>query len=152
MPKSTKNMDLVPQDALRQLMELDAQLETTKNNLRELLVPVVQVSNELQKSATNYKTLTDLINKLNVAEKAAGDTYKEQKKVIGDLEKAKDNLAKASREEAKEIDATDLANSTHLFSQPWVLDQASDFLRSTEFVKAVHKTVHQPPSNQPQFR
>ena len=55
MPKSTKNMDLVPQDALRQLMELDAQLETTKNNLRELLVPVVQVSNELQKSATNYK-------------------------------------------------------------------------------------------------
>ena len=55
-------------------------------------------------------------------------------------------------EEAKEIDATDLANSTHLFSQPWVLDQASDFLRSTEFVKAVHKTVHQPPSNQPQFR
>ena len=103
MPKSTKNMDLVPQDALRQLMELDAQLETTKNNLRELLVPVVQVSNELQKSATNYKTLTDLINKLNVAEKAAGDTYKEQKKVIGDLEKAKDNLAKASREEAKEI-------------------------------------------------
>ena len=96
-------MDLVPQDALRQLMELDAQLETTKNNLRELLVPVVQVSNELQKSATNYKTLTDLINKLNVAEKAAGDTYKEQKKVIGDLEKAKNNLAKASREEAKEI-------------------------------------------------
>ena len=104
MAKSTKNTDLVPQDALKQLMmELDAQLETTKNNLRELLVPVVQVSNELQKSATNYKTLTDLINKLNIAEKAAGDTYKEQKKVIGDLEKAKDNLAKASREEAKEI-------------------------------------------------
>lgn len=96
-------MDLVPQDALRQLMELDAQLETTKNNLRELLVPVVQVSNELQKSATNYKTLTDLINKLNVAEKAAGDTYKEQKKVIGDLEKAKKKLADANSEEGKQI-------------------------------------------------
>lgn len=103
MPKSTKNMDLVPQDALRQLMELDAQLETTKNNLRELLVPVVQVSNELQKSATNYKTLTDLINKLNVAEKAAGDTYKEQKKVIGDLEKAKKKLADANSEEGKQV-------------------------------------------------
>lgn len=96
-------MDLVPQDALRQLMELDAQLETTKNNLRELLVPVVQVSNELQKSATNYKTLTDLINKLNVAEKAAGDTYKEQKKVIGDLEKAKKKLADANSEEGKQV-------------------------------------------------
>lgn len=103
MPKSTKNMDLVPQDALRQLMELDAQLETTKNNLRELLVPIVQVSNELQKSATNYKTLTDLINKLNVAEKAAGDTYKEQKKVIGDLEKAKKKLADANSEEGKQV-------------------------------------------------
>ena len=96
-------MDLVPQDALRQLMELDAQLETTKNNLRELLVPIVQVSNELQKSATNYKTLTDLINKLNVAEKAAGDTYKEQKKVIGDLEKAKKKLADANSEEGKQV-------------------------------------------------
>lgn len=103
MAKSTKNTDLVPQDALKQLMELDAQLETTKNNLRELLVPVTQVSNELAKSATNYKTLTDLINKLNEAEKGAGDTYKGQKKILSDMEKAQKNLADAQSEQGKQI-------------------------------------------------
>ena len=105
MAKSTKNTDLVPQDALKQLMELDAQLETTKNNLRELLVPVTQVSNELAKSATNYKTLTDLINKLNDAEKGAGDTYKGQKKILSDMEKAQKRLEKARSDEAKAIAA-----------------------------------------------
>lgn len=105
MAKSTKNTDLVPQDALKQLMELDAQLETTKNNLRELLVPVTQVSNELAKSATNYKTLTDLINKLNEAEKGAGDTYKGQKKILSDMEKAQKRLEKARSDEAKAIAA-----------------------------------------------
>lgn len=105
MAKSTKNTDLVPQDALKQLMELDAQLETTKNNLRELLVPVTQVSNELAKSATNYKTLTDLINKLNEAEKGAGDTYKGQKKILSDMENAQKRLEKARSDEAKAIAA-----------------------------------------------
>lgn len=105
MAKSTKNTDLVPQDALKQLMELDAQLETTKNNLRELLVPVTQVSNELAKSATNYKTLTDLINKLNDAEKGAGDIYKGQKKILSDMEKAQKRLEKARSDEAKAIAA-----------------------------------------------
>lgn len=105
MAKSTKNTDLVPQDALKQLMELDAQLETTKNNLRELLVPVTQVSNELSKSATNYKTLTDLINKLNDAEKGAGDTYKGQKKILSEMEKAQKRLEKARSDEAKAIAA-----------------------------------------------
>ena len=103
MAKSTKNTDLVPQDALKQLMELDAQLETTKNNLRELLVPVTQVSNELAKSATNYKTLTDLINKLNDAEKGAGDTYKGQKKILSEMEKVQKKLADAQSEQGKQI-------------------------------------------------
>lgn len=96
-------MDLVPQDALRQLMELDAQLETTKNNLRELLVPVVQVSNELQKSATNYKTLIDLINRFNGLEGAANENGKRHKKILSDKEKAINALLAAYSGEAKQI-------------------------------------------------
>ena len=65
MARSTKNMELVPQEVLNELMALDVQLDKTKSNLLEILKPVVDINNELQKSATNYKTLTDLsINRI----------------------------------------------------------------------------------------
>ena len=58
-------MELVPQEVLNELMALDVQLDKTKSNLLEILKPVVDINNELQKSATNYKTLTDLsINRI----------------------------------------------------------------------------------------
>ena len=64
-------MELVPQEVLNELMALDVQLDKTKSNLLEILKPVVDINNELQKSATNYKTLTDLINKQNQVEAKA---------------------------------------------------------------------------------
>lgn len=103
MSKSTANIDLVPKEALEQLRELDSQLDITKNNLKELLVPVVDVSNELHKSATNYKELIDLINKLNVVETKKNDVEKRTQKVLSDIEKAQRKLNDSMSSQAKEI-------------------------------------------------
>lgn len=102
MSANTNNIDLVPQEALDELKKLDSQLRTTKKNLESLLGPVAAIGEELAKSATSYKKLTDLVNKLDKAEKQAIVTFKEQDKAMSDVRKLQEKLITLSSNEAKE--------------------------------------------------
>lgn len=103
MAKSTATIDLVPQEVLDELKSLDSQLDTTKNNLNELLKPVVSISTELQKTATNYKQLTQLINSFNNVEKQINNEFNNQKVVMSALEKAQQRLVQLETDEAKQL-------------------------------------------------
>lgn len=103
MAKNTSNMELVPQEVLDELKALDNQLDTTKNNLKELLNPVINISNELQKSATNYKTLTNLINRLDEAEKNVNTEFNNHRKHLTEIQKLQQKVITLNSKEAKEI-------------------------------------------------
>lgn len=104
MARSTKNMELVPQEVLNELMALDAQLDKTKSNLLEILKPVVDINNELQKSATNYKALTDLINKHNQVESKAIAELEKHRETIKQMKILQDKLISSQSRQAKEIE------------------------------------------------
>lgn len=99
----SSNMDLVPEEVLEELKALDRQLGTTKRNLEALLEPVQGISKELAKSAVSYKQLTDLVNKLSDAEKKANDTFNEQDKALGEVQKLQKKLISLHSDEAKEV-------------------------------------------------
>lgn len=103
MAKSTSNMELVPQEVLNELKALDSQLDTTKNNLKELLTPVVSISNELQKSAKNYKDLTELINAFNKVEGTANEHLGKHRKHLTEIQKLQQKVVALNSAEAKEI-------------------------------------------------
>lgn len=103
MATSTNNMDLVPKEVLDQLKELDTQLESTKQSMIELLKPVAEISNELQKSSTNYKTLTNLINRLNEAEDKVTSIEKERMKNMSKIQQLQSKLISLDSKEAKEV-------------------------------------------------
>lgn len=103
MAKSTSNMELVPQEVLNELKALDSQLDTTKNNLKELLNPVVSISNELQKSAKNYKDLTELINAFNKVEGKANEELDQHRKHLTEIQKLQQKVVALNSREAKEI-------------------------------------------------
>ena len=97
-------MELVPQEVLNELMALDVQLDKTKSNLLEILKPVVDINNELQKSATNYKTLTDLINKQNQVEAKAIAELEKHREIIKQMKILQDKLISSQSQQAKEIE------------------------------------------------
>ena len=97
-------MELVPQEVLNELMALDVQLDKTKSNLLEILKPVVDINNELQKSATNYKTLTDLINKQNQVEAKAIAELEKHREIIKQIKILQDKLISSQSQQAKEIE------------------------------------------------
>lgn len=103
MAKTSKNTDLVPKEALQQLKDLDAQLDSTTNSLKEMLVPVSEISTELSKSATNYKDLIDLINKLKTAEKQATETSRKRMDIEAQKRSVQEKIAQATSAEAKEL-------------------------------------------------
>nr|DAM73895.1 MAG TPA: tail tape measure protein [Caudoviricetes sp.] len=104
MARSTKNMELVPQEVLNELMALDVQLDKTKSNLLEILKPVVDINNELQKSATSYRTLTDLINKQNQVEAKAIAELEKHRDTIKQMKILQDKLISSQSQQAKEIE------------------------------------------------
>jgi hypothetical protein len=104
MARSTKNMELVPQEVLNELMALDVQLDKTKSNLLEILKPVVDINNELQKSATNYKTLTDLINKQNQVEAKAIAELEKHRDTIKQIKILQDKLSSYQSQQTKDIE------------------------------------------------
>ena len=85
-------------------MALDVQLDKTKSNLLEILKPVVDINNELQKSATNYKTLTDLINKQNQVEAKAIAELEKHREIIKQMKILQDKLISSQSQQAKEIE------------------------------------------------
>lgn len=103
MAKTVKNSDLVPKEALQQLKDLDAQLLSTTNSLKEMLVPVSEISTELSKSATNYKDLIDAINKLKTAEKQATETSRKRMDIESQKRSIQEKLAQSTSAEAKEL-------------------------------------------------
>lgn len=103
MGKTVKNSDLVPKEALEQLKDLDAQLLSTTNSLKEMLVPVSEISTELSKSATNYKDLIDAINKLKTAEKQATETSRKRMDIEAQKQSIQEKIAQSTSAEAKEL-------------------------------------------------
>lgn len=103
MASTTSNTDLVPREALDELKALDAQLKTTIDNMQALLKPVKEINNALSKSATNYKALTDAINKLNAVEEDYKKNATEHKRLKTEIEKLHVRLAQAQSAEAKEV-------------------------------------------------
>lgn len=103
MGKTVKNSDLVPKEALQQLKDLDAQLLSTTNSLKEMLVPVSEISTELSKSATNYKDLIDAINKLKTAEKQATETSRKRMDIEAQKRSIQEKIAQSTSAEAKEL-------------------------------------------------
>lgn len=103
MGKTVKNSDLVPKEALEQLKDLDAQLLSTTNSLKEMLVPVSEISTELSKSATNYKDLIDAINKLKTAEKQATETGRKRMDIEAQKRSIQEKIAQSTSAEAKEL-------------------------------------------------
>lgn len=103
MGKTVKNSDLVPKEALEQLKDLDAQLLSTTNSLKEMLVPVSEISTELSKSATNYKDLIDAINKLKTAEKQATETSRKRMDIEAQKRSIQEKIAQSTSAEAKEL-------------------------------------------------
>lgn len=97
-------MELVPQEVLNELMALDVQLDKTKSNLLEILKPVVDINNELQKSATSYRTLTDLINKQNQVEAKAIAELEKHRDTIKQMKILQDKLISSQSQQAKEIE------------------------------------------------
>ena len=102
-------MELVPQEVLNELMALDVQLDKTKSNLLEILKPVVDINNELQKSATNYKTLTDLINKQNQVEAKAIAELEKHRDTIKQIKILQDKLSSYQRQQTKDIEKSVIA-------------------------------------------
>lgn len=103
MGKTVKNSDLVPKEALEQLKDLDSQLLSTTNSLKEMLVPVSEISTELSKSATNYKDLIDAINKLKTAEKQATETSRKRMDIEAQKRSIQEKIAQSTSAEAKEL-------------------------------------------------
>lgn len=103
MAKTVKNSDLVPKEALQQLKDLDAQLLSTTNSLKEMLVPVSEISTELSKSATNYKDLIDAINKLKTAEKQATETSRKRMDIEAQKRSIQEKIAQSTSAESKEL-------------------------------------------------
>lgn len=103
MAKTVKNSDLVPKEALQQLKDLDAQLLSTTNSLKEMLVPVSEISTELSKSATNYKDLINAINKLKTAEKQATETSRKRMDIEAQKRSIQEKIAQSTSAEAKEL-------------------------------------------------
>lgn len=97
-------MELVPQEVLNELMALDAQLDKTKSNLLEILKPVVDINNELQKSATNYRTLTDLVNKQNQVEAKAIAELEKHRDTIKQIKILQDKLISSQSQQTKDIE------------------------------------------------
>lgn len=103
MGKTVKNSDLVPKEVIEQLKDLDAQLLSTTNSLKEMLVPVSEISTELSKSATNYKDLIDAINKLKTAEKQATETSRKRMDIEAQKRSIQEKIAQSTSAEAKEL-------------------------------------------------
>lgn len=103
MAKTTKNTDLVPREALEQLKQLDTQLESTTEQLRSMLKPVSDISNELAKTGINYKDLIDLIKKYEGVQKPLSPLLTEREKLLKKISELEKRLAAAESNEVKEI-------------------------------------------------
>lgn len=103
MAKTTKNTDLVPREALEQLKQLDSQLESTTEQLRSMLKPVSDISNELAKTGINYKDLIDLIKKYEGVQKPLSPLLTEREKLLKKISELEKRLAAAESNEVKEI-------------------------------------------------
>lgn len=103
MPKTSKNTDLVPKEALQQLKDLDAQLDSTTNSLKEMLVPVSEISNKLSTSAASYKDLVKAIKSLNIITGGTNTTLRQRATIEQKIKKLNDDLEQAYSDEAKEL-------------------------------------------------
>ena len=103
MAKTSKNTDLVPKEALQQLKDLDAQLDSTTNSLKEMLVPVSEISNKLSTSAANYKELVDAIKKLNVITDDTNNKFRQRATIEQKIQRINEDLAESTSAEAKEL-------------------------------------------------
>ena len=103
MAKTSKNTDLVPKEALQQLKDLDAQLDSTTNSLKEMLVPVSEISNKLSTSAASYKDLVEAIKSLNIITDGTNTKLRQRATIEQKIKRLNDDLAQAYSDEAKEL-------------------------------------------------
>lgn len=103
MAKTSKNTDLVPKEALQQLKDLDAQLDSTTNSLKEMLVPVSEISNKLSTSAASYKDLVEAIKSLNIITGGTNTKLRQRATIEQKIKRLNDDLAQAYSDEAKEL-------------------------------------------------
>ena len=101
MARSSKNTDLVPKEVIDELINLDKQLEETKDNLVSVLKPVIELSNTFQSTATGTAALTKAIRELSNAEARSNEPRQKAINILREIERAKARLKALQTEEGK---------------------------------------------------
>ena len=101
MARSSKNTDLVPKKVIDELVDLNKQLQETKDNLIEVLDPVVELSNTFQSTAIGTAALSKAIKELSEVEGRSTDTQKKAVNILREIDRARQRLKALQSEEGK---------------------------------------------------
>lgn len=103
MARTVNNTDLVPKEVFTELSNLDKQLEVTKGNLEEVLVPVVNLTTEFSKVQIKAKDFADALKALQVYGGKVTPIYDEHDRLLKEIARLNDKLAESTSREAKEV-------------------------------------------------
>lgn len=103
MARTVNNTDLVPKEVFTELSNLDKQLEVTKGNLEEVLVPVVNLTTEFSKVEIKAKDFADALKALQVYGGKVTPIYNEHDRLLKEIARLNDKLAESTSREAKEV-------------------------------------------------
>lgn len=103
MARTVNNTDLVPKEVFTELSNLDKQLEVTKGNLEEVLVPVVNLTTEFSKVQIKAKDFADALKALQVYGGKVTPIYNEHDRLLKEIARLNDKLAESTSREAKEV-------------------------------------------------
>lgn len=103
MARTVNNTDLVPKEVFTELSNLDKQLEVTKGNLEDVLVPVVNLTTEFSKVEIKAKDFADALKALQVYGGKVTPIYNEHDRLLKEIARLNDKLAESTSREAKEV-------------------------------------------------
>jgi ABC-type transporter Mla subunit MlaD len=100
---ATNNNELVPAETLANLALLDTQLGKTVSQLEMLLQKTQQMSNDLRRTAVDYKSLIDAIANYERIQRNLNRTYDEERRLLSEKDKLLAQLAAKDSQQAKEV-------------------------------------------------
>lgn len=103
MAATTKNVELVPQKELNNLIEYNKELLETKNNLGDIIPVLHKAALGVETYTGDYKTLVQMLQTFEKTQQDTSKRVREHSNALSAVEKATKQFAYAQSAEAKEV-------------------------------------------------
>lgn len=103
MAATTKNVELIPQKELNNLIEYNKALLETKNNLADIIPVLHKAALGVETYSGDYKTLVHMLQTFEKTQQDTSKRVREHSNALSAVEKATNQFAYAQSAEAKEV-------------------------------------------------